>query len=364
MARPKKPGNMDLPPNLRYDKTNKIFKYRHPQTKKSSNLPANTSKQDAIEAARLLNDKLSGAQNLVSKILGTKITLAQFIDNRFLKVLLPARELAASTKKDYERKCEHIKKSPLGNRCIDVITVLDIAEFLNPIATKNSNRYRSLLIVIFQYTTAEGLSSENVPEKTLKKNEKKERGRITKEEFKTIYDHPGTSQLLKNAMDLALYTLQREWDLVNIKFPEEGQKSLKIIPKKTKKHGIIIGITIGPRLKKIIKRCRDNIPSPYLLHRMPEKRIRTAWRTHYTQISADFLSRLFAETRDKIGLYNHLPPRKRPSFHELRSRGIAHYKEMGVDPKIIKNLAGHSTDQMMDHYLEGHFEEIMEAKTL
>ena len=55
-------------------------------------------------------------------------------------------------------------------------------------------------------------------------------------------------------------------------------------------------------------------------------------KTHYTQVLPDYLTHPFQTIRDELGIEKHLPVRERPSFHEIRSLGIALYKQQGTPP--------------------------------
>ncbi len=202
---------------------------------------------------------------------------------------------------------------------------------------------------LFQHAIAEGLLDDNPVDKTLARDVVVKRRRLTYEAFQKIREH--ADPWYRNALDLALQTLQRREDLVEIKFTMGPQ--LELTQSKT---GTAIAIDIGPELAAVIKRCRDDVPSPYLIHRKPKrKRKYTERRTqHWTQVSSEMLTRQFAAIRDAQNLYPGMDPAERPSFHEIRSLGAEMYRQTGMPEPEIQRLLGHRMAAMTAHYLDGH----------
>ncbi len=201
-------------------------------------------------------------------------------------------------------------------------------------------------MTIFKHAKAEGYADTNPAESTLNRPVEKQRQRLSKDDFDAIYRHPQTEQWLRNAMDLGLLTLQRESDIVRMEIPEGDV--IEVIQKKT---GAAIQITIGNQLREVIKRCRDNIVSPYLVHRIPHRCVKAKSKNHPTQVTSDYLCKAFSKARDNTHLFDHLKARERPTYHEIRSLGIVLYEKAGIDPK---DLAGHMTEESQKRYKEGH----------
>ena len=105
---------------------------------------------------------------------------------------------------------------------------------------------------------------------------------------------------------------------------------------------------------RIVTRCRDDIPSPFLVHRKPTRRVRSDWREHWTQVAPEMITRAFEEARDKSGCCNHMEKRIRPGFHEIRSLGGDQHRKSGWEEKRIQALYAHSEREMTEHYLSGH----------
>jgi hypothetical protein len=350
MARHRKKANKTLPPNL-YEGVNGHYKYRRPDTGKWHSLGKDRPK--AVSAAQQLNSMLMVGRDLVEKVVNNSTLFNTFLD-QFESKIIPERDLADETIKAYKNKIITIRKY-LGQKPADEISVMEIAEFLNQFPSVNSNRYRSLLGLIFKYAIAHGICQNNPAEKTIPRKIKKKRRRLTLEAYQAI--HELSPNWLKNAMDIGLQTLQRREDIVAIKFSNIEKGFLYIIQNKTKKHGesAYLKIKINSPLKEILNRCRDGMLSPYLIHRKPDRfseQTRNAKsKKHYTQITPDYLTKSFTEIRDSLSMFKNTPLEERPTFHEIRSLGIKLYEEQGEDAQF---LAGHKTRAMTDKYKQGH----------
>jgi len=298
-------------------------------------------------------------QDIVDAILGHGITLKFFIETRYIKEIMPASNLAPATSRDYLNKLNVIINA-LGNKIIDEITVKDISDFLDKQAPVNSNRYRSLLIVIFKHAVAKGLVRENEAEKTLPRQVKKQRKRLSKELYDAIYKL--ADDWFKNTMDIALLTLLRREDITpllktDIKteiIDNKAYRFLYVIHNKTKKHGesAYIKILIGEKLAQVIDRCfLTPIITPYLIARTPDRIVSAKNKSHWSQITPDYLTKEFSRLRDLTGLCDKLDALEKPTFHEIRSLGIKLYEDQGLDAQAI---AGHTTRAMTEKYKEGH----------
>ncbi len=108
---------------------------------------------------------------------------------------------------------------------------------------------------------------------------------------------------------------------------------------------------MGTSLKTVLKRCEDNLSSPFLIHRLPNRSSPSERKSHHTQVLPKYLSDRFAAARDKTGLFKTMPELERPTFHEIRSLGIKLYENNGYD---AQKLAGHTDRKMTELYKEGH----------
>ena len=364
MAAPRKKTSQSLPPNLYWDVTNKKYRYKNIHTGRFYSMGKN--KEKAISAARQLNERLMPGTDLVAKVLGTQKTLNQFLEQRFIPTHLPKRKLAEKTLIEYKRQLIHIRKK-LGKYSMNQIGVSEVASFLRQFADVSSNRVRSLLNIIFQYAVAEGYAHDNPVAKTMKHRTDKLRKRMSAMQFQAIYEQAGKMGLpwIQNAMKIGLITLQREEDILAMKFSDIMQESingqvidvLQVIQEKTKRHGdaAYIKIQIGEQLKEVIQGCRNEVVSPYLIHTRPKRIARSGNkppnRDHHTQILQDHFIKNVQKVRDATGLFKHLLARECPSFHEIRALGIKTYEDQGID---AQKLAGHTTRGMTEAYKKGH----------
>ena len=213
---------------------------------------------------------------------------------------------------------------------------------------------RSLLMNLFSEAAPKGYCDDNPVSLTKPKKITKSRKRLDLESLKEIIN--AAPPWLQIAIYMALHTLQRPHDLLNIKYDDIKDGFLYVIQSKTEKYGASahLKIKITQRLQQIIDSSKDGIESPYVIHRAPKsKRIRKD-TDHYTQITRDYLTREFSVLRDELGLYQDLEPNERPTFYEIRSLGIKLYEN-----NLLVNeqkLAGHTTSKMTDHYKKGYDE--------
>jgi integrase len=297
---------------------------------------------------------------LVEKVTGNSLLFKEFTD-QFITKILPTMGLAEITSNEYIAQLGRICKV-IGQTPIDEISVKDIANFLDTFRPRAANKHRNILNIVFKHAVANGLCHDNPAEKTIPRRVKKRRQRLSLEAYLAIYKN--ASGWFKNAMDLALQTLQRREDIVEMKFSDERDGYLHVIQNKTKKHGksAYIKIKIGDPLRQVINRCRDSMLSPYLIHRRPDKmnkqNLKAKGKKHYTQITPGYLTKTFADIRNQLDIFKRVSIEERPTFHEIRSLGIKLYEDRGVDAQA---LAGHSTRAMTDKYKQGHEVEWTEA---
>ncbi len=109
----------------------------------------------------------------------------------------------------------------------------------------------------------------------------------------------------------------------------------------------------GP--KDIIDNSRDNVASPYVVHRLLEKRSNPISKevNHPTQVAPDYLSRAFSELRDRIGVAAELPIKERPTFHEIRALAAHIFERQGIDPQA---RMAHSDAKSTKIYTQNHVE--------
>lgn len=345
--RPRKPKNKSLPPNLYAGKKAgyEFYRYKHPDTGRFHGMGAD--KPAAIEAAKELNALLVRPRDLVAQVLG-----AETVDRHvawFFEQLIPTRSYARNTVSMYQIQARKLV-AELGSMTIESVSVRDIAKIIEGMAARTGQQFRQVAIDIFKAAAGRGFIETNPAELTLKPVTSKARSRLTMAQYTSILNNAPT--WLRNAMKLALCTLQRRGDVSKMRFDQIRDGSMYVVQEKTKKHDTgYLRIEVGPTLAGIVADCRDDIASPYLIHRRPEKRIQRAGCDHWTQVTPEMISREFQAVRDALPEFNDVPEAQRPTFHEIRALGIKLYKDKGEDPQT---LAGHSTSKMTKNYDAGH----------
>lgn len=342
MGRNRNRRNATLPPNL-YENGGGYYTYRHPRTGKKYGM--GKDRQAAIIAAKHLNSELAPVPDLADRILAEpQETFADFID-WFEQQRLPTLKIADSTRRDYRQKLPHIRTA-LGNIEADAITVAHVARFLDQYPATQSNRYRALISILFKHAIARGLCETNPATATLKREETIQRARLTFGQFQAIRQH--APAWLKNAMDLALKTLQRRSDLAALKWEQVKDGYIWIQQQKVERHGSgNLKIRITPEIKTVLDRCRADAAGEHILNWQPEQ--------NAPAMHPDMMTKHFLKARAACGLFDEdAPARTLPSFHEIRSLGASLYEKEGRPHELIQALLGHTNERMTAHYLTGH----------
>lgn len=177
-------------------------------------------------------------------------------------------------------------------------------------------------------------------------------------------------------MDLALQTTHARLEVSRIRYsihepkngmcgciwleqPESGIYGTLYIhrQKVQKKEASHVAIPIGEELKRIIDNSRDNVASPFVVHRIPDRQVKRSKETsHPTQVAPDYLSRSFSSLRDKLGLYDHLGIEERPTFHEIRALAAYQFDIQGIDPQ---GRMAHSDAKSTKIYTSNHIDWVM-----
>ncbi len=344
--------NSGLPPNL-YLVAGKYYQYRRPTDGKRFGM--GTDRSRAVAAAQQLNTMLSGlpGNDPIGRVTRTGAEPFRTFLQIYYSEILPKKSIAEKTRKIYGWQRPHIEEA-LGHIPTDSVDVREVSEFLARFPARASNQYRSTLIDIFRHAVARGLCRENPAQLTIPQSEQKARKRMSLPVYQAI--HAQAEPWLQNAMDLALLTLQRRGDIVAMKWENVQSGYLYVIQAKTKKHDTgYLRIRVGPELDRVLKRCRDQVASPFIVHRRPitQNKAQRDALEHWTQVRGDYLQKRFAAVRDALPEMETMAPATRPTFHEIRSLGIKLYRESGVDPQ---RLAGHASEQMTKNYEAGYDE--------
>ena len=345
--RPRNRKNQSLPPNLYFKNRGKhsYYHYKHPETGKFHAI--GNDKNKAIAAANQLNSILIKPVDLVAEVLGEN-TLSDHID-WFYKSVIPSRDYARATLEIYEIRSRMLREH-YGDHLLADITVKDISDLMEMLTPRPAQQLRQVATDIFKTAMGRGLIEVNPAEMTNKPVVRKSRKRLSQEQYDLIFK--SAPRWLQNAMSIALYTIQRREDIVMMRFDNIKNGELYIIQEKTKKHdtGYLL-IEIGEPLSRAISKCRDEIVSPYLIHRRPAKKISRKGCDHWTQISKEMVTRKFTEIVDSLDVFESTPKEQRPTFHEIRALGERMYKKAGLNPQKI---GGWASEKMMRNYESCH----------
>ncbi|MBI6549902.1 phage integrase Arm DNA-binding domain-containing protein [Xenorhabdus lircayensis] len=361
MARPRK-YNVSIPSLSCYTdaRTKKVYwRYKHPVTGKFHGLgdDEKAAKAIAIEAnSRLAEVKMTQllkVQDEISRKLKKGISVTGWLDEylKIQKERLTAGEIKLNTLKQKIAPVEAFRKH-CGNESIDDIQTKDIATLVDEYKERGQSRMAQIIRMVLIDVFKEAQHAGEVPpgynpaKATKMPINKVKRQRLNLEEWKAIFDQAGkTQRYLQNAMLLALVTGQRLGDIAKLRFDDVWDDHLHIIQEKTgTKLALPLDLKcerLGYTLQDVIKRCRDRIVSPYMLHYHHT----TSQAKRGGQVSANAITASFQKTRDKTDLKweNGTPP----SFHEQRSLSERLYREQGID---TKTLLGHKSQAMTDKY--------------
>jgi integrase len=328
------------------------FKYRHPVTKKDTWMGKDRAR--AFEAARKLNAILMPGNDLVDRVTKRGETIADAV-RVFLAEDMPGRKWAPKTAETYGSVLKRIE-AEIGDRDCAGFAVRDCATFVRDITegARARQQFRLVLGWVMACAVEEGWIEINPALQIRKAYYERRRARLTEDAYKAIWAAaPGW---LRNAMDLSLLTLLRREDVVSARFADVRDGALWIVPGKTEgTTGARLKIKTDGDLADVIARCRDDVLSPYLVHRLPEKarpkQKRARDRDHHTQVLPEQLSRAFAAARVDAKIGGENPP----TFHEIRSLGGFLLREKnGWTVAQVQALMAHSDATMTQHYLDGH----------
>lgn len=349
--RPRNPLNEHLPPNLSLHSSG-YFRYIRPDTRKDYYL--GTGRAAAIAAAQKLNALLLPTNPLVDKVVRLSHKVAESIA-LFRREHIPERKWKAATAENYKLRLKRIE-SDLGDRPVENLTVKECAEYLRSVTSglRARQQYRTALIQALEPAVEEGWIPTNPARQTRVAKPQRKRGRLTLTGYRTVWLK--ADPWLRNAMDLSLHTLLRRADVAAMRFEDIRDGCLYVVPRKTATSTYVrMKMRIEGQLREIVERCRDNLASPFLVHRLPRKLPphgkRSKARTHHLQVLPEDISRGFSAALRAAGLvYSNSPP----TFHEIRSLGGDLYRQAGWTLDQVQTLMGHSSEEMTRHYLEGH----------
>ncbi|AMH18656.1 recombinase [Hafnia paralvei] len=299
--------------------------------------------------------------------------LSEHLDRLMKRIIIdekPAQSTLADWNNDLVRVKEYFSDIAACDINLEHVNGF-IARYHTASSANVQNRKVLFLKKIFSYAMDESLMFDNpATRKKMRRTDQKQRRRLSLDDYMRIR---GAAALwLRTAMDLALQTAQARLEVSRIKYsikePKEGLCGCVWLPceqngvfgtlyihrqKVKHKEASHVAIPIGHQLKEIIESSRDNIASPYVVHRLPDKRSNDISKEvkHPTQVAPDYLSRAFSALRDQVGVGENLPMEQRPTFHEIRALAAHLFEKQGIDPQA---RMAHSDAKSTKIYTQDH----------
>lgn len=378
-ARPRKKEYRHLPDYLFFDKDRGVYKFTLVTGKKKN---IGKDRAMAIAIAREYNHRMRpelspSVDNLIREsggVTGEAKPFAEHVDHIMARAVEDERP-SQSTLDDWNNDAVRVKEFYINIPACD-IELEHVNAYINKYHASASanvqNRKVSFLKKLFSYAVDESLMLDNPAiRKKMRRTEEKKRQRLSFDHFMTI--RRAAAPWLRTAMDLALQTTHARLEVSRIRYsirepkngicgcvwleqPENGIYGTLYIhrQKVQKKEASHVAIPIGDELKRIIDDSRDNVASPYVVHRIPERQgKRSKEVSHPTQVAPDYLSRSFSALRDSLGLCNHLKMDERPTFHEIRALAAHLFDKQGIDPQ---GRMAHSDSKSTKIYTQNHID--------
>ncbi|HWK53108.1 MAG TPA: tyrosine-type recombinase/integrase [Hyphomicrobiales bacterium] len=194
-------------------------------------------------------------------------------------------------------------------------------------------------------------TADDVARLLLKEKPKKARQVLTEINFHRIHKAAGKLgyTALQLAMDISLYTLLREGDVVRLRFDRhlDDDQLRTVVSKSDAQRGTARATRLcwdleeHPKLRTLINRARElsltNKRCPYLVSHKPKRRVwNDEGKDHICQVTPDRLSRMFNESMRACKISG-------TSFHEVRGLAITLYKRAGYNEKEIQQIAAHES---------------------
>lgn len=360
-ARPRQRVNRHLPDQLYFDKSTGVYRFTLVTGKRKS---LGTDRAIAIAVAREYNNQMRPEKTVSIHSLiresggngnnGEVRPFSEHVDKILARAITDEKP-SASTRSDWESDKVRVKEyfSNIPTCDIELEHVNGFIQHYHADASANvQNRKASFLKKLFSYAVDESLMMDNpATRKKMRRVEEKKRQRLSLDNFIAI--RGAADRWLRTAIDLALQTTHARLEVSRIRYsikepkngvcgcvwfeqPDNGIYGITYIHRQKVQHkeSSHVAIPIGAELKRIIDDSRDNVASPFIVHRIPKRNNKRSQEvTHPTQVAPDYLSRAFSTLRDKLGIAANLEIEERPTFHEIRALAAHLFDNQGIDPQ-------------------------------
>lgn len=379
MARPPKPRIVDgveLPPNLYTDPAKRAGYWRYRRRDGSDRI----FQADLAEAIRLANEANAMADNLAKRKAAPpeRDSLARYVEEYVVYREGMAPALKAKTSwQNYQGYLRSFARD-FAATPVHLLELRPIVEWFGKLTPHAQRSRRAEFNKFFNWLAVNDLTprlksnpfstADDRPRVLLRPIVESQKGRLDVAAFWAIYDQAGLDGLeyLQIAMGISLVTTWRRGDIVNLRFDLhlfDGYLG-KAISKSHEKLGTRAGANLRwrldeqPLLAALIRRARElslkHGRCPFVVSMRPERRVMGDNKQHWAQVLPRRLSDAFSETRDKLGLFDHLPPKHRPTFHSVRALASYLYELAGYDRPRVREMMAHTDDEQTAHYQAGH----------
>lgn len=346
-----------LEPNLYASQRRGVVYYTYRRPTDGRRFGLGTDKRKANAIARQANAQLIGGEhNELSRIMGQEdVTLGKLIE-LYREEALQGRDLAPQTRRNTEYRLKRIS-ADLGDVVVSSVDVGQLTQYLKGFERDSRVKHRWQLMELFDFAKREGkypTSHDNPARLTeAKTGYGKSRQRMTLEQYRAI--HELAPHWMQIAMELAIVTLQGRYEVCHMRYDDIQDGHLHVVREKTKKNEWgYLRIPVTSALEDIIRRSRDDLASPYIVHRKPARRKQAADKQHWTQLTLNDFSARFRSVRDQVTEIAELPRTQRPTFHEIRALGSSLYEQAGFEREYVQHLMAHGDEKMTAHYQSGH----------
>lgn len=331
MGRQRKGSNSDLPEFVYFN--GHSYVYRHPVTGKVDGLGGDRA--TAVHRGHLLNHRIFGNdKRRLRELRNSHSSLGDMLDG-FAKYR--KERVGPVTYKGDKTRIEQYRK--WFDKSPGLITIEDINKRLDGAGYDVIRQHRILLRQFFEYCRRRGAfpkDAKNTGE-LLDPPVKapKQRVRLTLEWYWSIYKRASAD--LQTAMALSLITSMRRGDLVTLTAGQCEKPFIRYIPSKTKENPDPM-----PTACKISDSHWAKYVAPALLR---------AGKGRLIPRSPEWLTREFGDHSTEV---TKLPPKTRPTLHEVRALSDDLYRKQGDDKDTIRQRNAHRSERTTDGYLSGH----------
>lgn len=344
------------------------FYWRDPDTKKSHGLGRDQARAFAeARAANLAIEQRRGNISLAQKILTPEDKTLDVWMGEYEEIYIKTRNATPATIKTVQAGMRAIRTGAFLKKNLRAIETRDVAEFIDKSTVgrgpQMAKLIRKTLLDIFREAEIKGYieKGKNPVSVTRVPDFEIERSRLTWEQFQKIHEAADAfDPWVARSLELALLTAQRREDIASMTFDDVRDGFLFVEQSKTKvRLRIPLAVrlnVIGLSLEDVIRRCRDDTVSKWLIHH--DRRL--VKRKPGDRVGSESLTQAFQKVREAAKI-TWEEGRTAPSYHEVRSLAARLYTDQ-YGPDFAQSILGHKRAQMTDMYRDMRGAEWTEVK--